>query len=307
MTGSRPTDFMIRSMTGYSRLRGEEAEFSLSVGIKSTNHRFLDLQVRVPSELEPLEPWLRRVVKDRVTRGHVEVTVSLERAGLSELRIDQKLLEAYASACGRLGKEYGFSAPPDPVALLRIPGMLAAGDGGIPPEELERIQKVLESVTTETLQRLNERRAREGEALEADLRRRLERLRELSGDIDQLSQRVTELYQRRLEVRLRDMLGSVELDPARLAQEVAYLASHSDITEELTRFRSHLDQAARLLHERSVVGKKPDFLLQEMNRGTNTLLSKTTDVAGVGLEIARQALEMKTEVEKLREQGQKIE
>ena len=298
MTDSRPTDFMIRSMTGYSRLRGEEAEFSLSVGIKSTNHRFLDLQVRVPSELEPLEPWLRRVVKDRVTRGHVEVTVSLERAGLSELRIDQKLLEAYASACGRLGKEYGFSAPPDPVALLRIPGMLAAGDGGIPPEELERIQKVLEGVTTETLQRLNEMRAREGEALEADLRRRLERLRELSGDIDQLSQRVTELYQRRLEVRLRDMLGSVELDPARLAQEVAYLASHSDITE---------DQAARLLQESSEVGKKLDFLLQEMNREANTLLSKTTDVPGVGLEIARQAIEMKTEVEKLREQAQNIE
>ena len=122
-----------------------------------------------------------------------------------------------------------------------------------------------------------------------------------------LSQRVTELYQRRLEVRLRDMLGSVELDPARLAQEVAYLASHSDITEELTRFRSHLDQAARLLQESSEVGKKLDFLLQEMNREANTLLSKTTDVPGVGLEIARQAIEMKTEVEKLREQAQNIE
>ena len=139
------------------------------------------------------------------------------------------------------------------------------------------------------------------------MRSRLDRLQELARDVATLSDRVSQLYQGRLESRLRDMLASVEVDPTRLAQEVAYLASHSDITEELTRFRSHLEQAARLLEESSEVGKKLDFLLQEMNREANTVLSKTTDVPEVGLEIARHAIEMKTEIEKLREQAQNIE
>jgi uncharacterized protein (TIGR00255 family) len=297
---------MIRSMTGYSRLRREEGDFSLSVGIKSTNHRFLDLQVRVPAELEPLEAALRRRVKDHVARGHVEVTVSLERAGSSELHMDRKLLEAYATACRTLGSEFGFGSAPDPVALLRIPGILA-GSGEIPLEEMERIRKALETVMTETLEQLNEMRGREGEALENDLRQRLDRLRQLLNDVHKLSQRAAPLYQQRLESRLRDTLGSAELDPARLAQEVAYLVSRSDIAEELTRFRSHLDQVARVIEESSEVGKKLDFLLQEMNREANTVLSKTTDVPDVGLEIARQAIEMKTEIEKLREQSQNIE
>ena len=130
---------MVKSMTGYSRRRREEAGFSLSVGLKATNHRFLDVQVRVPAELEPLERVLRGIIKDRVTRGHVEVTVSLERTGPGELQIDQGLLEAYATACRKLAREYGFSAP-DPVALLRIPGILAAGNGEIPRAEMERFE-----------------------------------------------------------------------------------------------------------------------------------------------------------------------
>jgi uncharacterized protein (TIGR00255 family) len=298
---------MIRSMTGYSRRQREEADLSLSVGIKSTNHRFLDLQVRLPVELESLEPAVRRLVKDHVTRGHVEVTVSVEGAGSGELHIDEKLLGAYARACQKLREEYGFSSLPDPVALLRIPGIVAGANGAVPNEAMERIGKALESLTAETLERLNEMRAKEGTALESDLRRRLERLRGLCEGVTRLAERVPQLYQRRLEARVRDMLGGVELDPSRVAQEVAHLASHSDITEELTRFGSHLDQALHLLDESSEVGKKLDFLLQELNREANTALSKTTDVPEVGLEIARQAIEMKTEIEKLREQAQNIE
>lgn len=298
---------MIRSMTGYSRRRREGQEFSLSVGIKSTNHRFLDLQLRLPVELEPFDPLVRRLVKDRVTRGHVEVTVGVEGAGTAELHVDEKLLAAYAHACQKLRDQYGFSALGDPVALLRIPGMVGGSNGALTPEALERIQQVLESLTIETLEHLNQMRAREGAALEQDLRKRLEHLRSLSDAVTQLAARGPQLYQRRLEARLREMLAGAELDRGRVAQEVAYLASHSDITEELTRFRSHLDQTAQLLDESSEVGKKLDFLLQELNREANTVLSKTTDVPEVGLEIARQAIEMKTEIEKLREQAQNIE
>lgn len=298
---------MIRSMTGYSRCRREEAEFSLAVGIKSTNHRFLDLQVRLPSEIESLEAVIRRLAKERVSRGHVEVAVTLERDGSRELAIDQKLMDAYAAACHRLQDQYGFTAQPDLVALLRIPGMLSTGNGLLGPGELGHVSQVLEEVTAEALEQLNSMRAREGEALDRDLRSRLGRLRELWEGIGQLAGRVVPLYQRRLEARLRDLLGGANIDSGRLAQEVAHLAMHSDVTEELIRFRSHLDQTAHLLSESPEVGKKLDFLLQEMNREANTLLSKTTDVPEVGLEIARQAIEMKTEIEKLREQAQNIE
>jgi uncharacterized protein (TIGR00255 family) len=174
-------------------------------------------------------------------------------------------------------------------------------------QESQRLQEVLERVARQALAGLNEMRVREGEALERDIRARLERLAALATSVSRLAQDVPALYRRRLEKRVEEILGSGELDGTRLAQEVAFLASRSDIAEELTRFRSHLDQAQHLLEESSEVGKKLDFLLQEMNREANTLLSKTTDVPEVGLEISRQAVEMKTEIEKLREQAQNIE
>ena len=298
---------MIRSMTGYSRVQSEEGDLAVSVSVKSTNHRFLDLQVRLPAALESLEPAVRRVVKDHVARGHVEITGSLEWAGLGEVQLNRKLLDAYLAAYGDLRNELGLTAEPDLVALLRIPRMVEASDRELSSEEFERVRKVLERTVTEALACLNEMRAREGKALEHDLRTRLVRLQTLSESIANLALGIPQLYQRRLENRLRELLVSVELDATRLAQEVAYLASRSDIAEELTRFRSHLDQARRVLEESSEAGKKLDFLLQEMNREANTLLSKTTDVPEVGLEISRQAIDMKTEIEKLREQAQNIE
>jgi uncharacterized protein (TIGR00255 family) len=298
---------MIRSMTGYSRARGEGAGFALSVNIRSTNHRFLDTQVRVPSALDSLESIVRRLLKDHVKRGHVEVTVNFERTDAPELQLDRKLLAAYHAAFKALREDFGSAAEPDLVALLRIPGIVVGTDGELSPEELDRIQQILDQVTTEALERLDEMRGREGAVLGGDIRARLLRLQEVSDQIRDLSQRVPQIYQQRLKNRIRELLGAAELDESHLAQEVAYLASRSDITEELTRFRSHLEQSTHLLEESSEVGKKLDFLLQEMNREANTLLSKTTDVPEVGVEIARQAIELKTEIEKLREQAQNIE
>ncbi len=294
-------------MTGYSKVRNEENNFALSVIAKSTNHRFLDVQVRLPSTLESLEPRLRRIIKDHVARGHVEITVSLERTGATEVRFNDALLGAYVAACERLRRETGFTAPPDPMALLRVPGMIAVGNGDIPNKELEGISSLLDRAAREALALLNEMRAREGEALDRDVRSRLERLEALSNAVIKLAGSVPELYQRRLESRVREMLAEVDIDAVRLAQEAAYLASRSDVAEELTRFASHLEQAKQLLNESPELGKKLDFLLQEMNREANTVLSKTTDVPEVGLEIARYAIEMKTEIEKLREQAQNIE
>jgi uncharacterized protein (TIGR00255 family) len=297
---------MVRSMTGYSRVRCEEADFSLGVGVKSVNHRFLDLQFRLPAELAPLEPLLRRTVKNHITRGHVEVSVSLERTGTGELKLDRKVLDAYIQACRELRAELDFGGDPDLVALLRIPGVITS-NGELSEEELGRIQKNLEQVLTNSLVTLNEMRAAEGRVLEQDIRTRLARLEELRKGIAKLARRIPKYAQQRLESRLHELLGAVHVDQARLAQEVAYLASRSDISEELTRFQSHLIQARQLLNESSEVGKKLDFLLQELNREANTLLSKTSDVPEVGAEVGRQAIEMKSEIEKLREQVQNIE
>ena len=301
---------MIRSMTGYSRVQQEEAEFTLAVSVKSINHRFLDMQVRLSAGLEPLEPMLRNLIKNSIARGHVEVQVSLERTGQAALQLDRKLLGAYVKALQELRKEFNSSAEPDWVALLRVPGMVASVNGEIPAGQLQRLQAVLDQVATQALDRLNSMKAREGEALERDVWGRLERLTSLAVKVDGLAQDVPAQYRRRLERRLQEILGGStppDVDGGRLAQEVAFLVSRSDISEELTRFRSHLDQISRLLEESSEVGKKLDFLLQEMNREANTMLSKTTDVPEVGLEITRLAIEMKAEIEKLREQAQNIE
>jgi uncharacterized protein (TIGR00255 family) len=302
---------MIRSMTGYSTAQKEESGFSASASAKSTNHRYLDLQLRYPAGLEPLEPQLRRLVKERVARGHLEMTIALDRGGAAGLQINRGLLDAYVAAFRQLREEFGLTSEPDVLALLRVPGMVSAGNGQLAPEELEQARGILAQVVGEALTRLNEMRAREGESLEKDMRGRLERLESLCGAIEELARNVPSFYQRKLQSRVKELAqelpAGAAVDSARLAQEVAYLASRSDITEELTRFRSHLLQAGQLLDAGDEVGKKLDFLLQEMNREANTLLSKTTDVPEVGLEVARQAIEMKTEIEKLREQGQNIE
>jgi len=298
---------MIRSMTGYSRVEVEEEGFALTVSIRATNHRFLDPQLRLPSSLEALEPGVRRLLKENVARGHVEISLGLSSAGATELEIDRKLLAAYLKGYQILKEEFGAAADPDIMALLRVPGLVSNGSSAMPPEDFERIRQVMESAVGQALAKLNDMRTREGESLEHDLLSRLTHLGALRSTVSQLAERVPQYYKQRLEGRIRDLAGSAEMDSGRLAQEVAYLASRSDVAEELTRFQSHLDQIRHLLKESSEVGKKLDFLLQEMNREANTLLSKTTDVPEVGLEITRQAIEMKTEIEKLREQAQNIE
>ena len=294
-------------MTGYSKAQGEEGGYSLAVSIKGTNHRFLDIQMRFPSALESMDPLLRRLVKNHVTRGHVEVNVSFEAHGQTGLQLDRKLLAAYLAAYRTLQQEFGSESEPDLVALLRIPGLAMPGNGTLSEEDLDRVRELLGQVATEALEKLNQMRDREGEDLGQDLKKRLARLESLTESVTHLAERVPRLYQHRLEARLRELMGSTELDGARLAEEVAYLASRSDTTEEMTRLRSHFAQVRQLLADSTEVGKKLDFLLQEMNREANTLLSKTTDLPEVGAEVTGLAIEMKSEIEKLREQAQNIE
>lgn len=301
---------MIRSMTGYGRVQQEEPEFALTLSVKSINHRFLDLQIRLSAGLETLEPTVRGLVKQRIRRGHVEVQVNMDRDRRGSVQIDHELLEAYLKVLQDLRRESGYASEPDLVALLRIPGMVTSTNGEISAELLSRVQDTLERVAQQALDQLDAMRRREGESLERDVRARLEHLGQLAANVARSANDVPAYYRRRLERRLQEILGSsaqMEIDLGRLAQEVAFLASRSDIAEELTRFQSHLDQIDHLLGESAEVGKKLDFLLQEMNREANTVLSKTTDVPEIGPEITKQAIEMKAEIEKLREQAQNIE
>jgi uncharacterized protein (TIGR00255 family) len=297
---------MIYSMTGYGMSRTENERFSISISLKSTNHRFLDVQMRLPAALDSVEPNIRRILKNHIQRGHIEVTVNLELLNKAELRLNRKLLEAYLKTCEALNKEFGFSSQPDLVALLRVPGVLMGGSD-LAEDDLGNAQQVLEKALLDAIERLNEMRQREGEILARDFENRLAHLQELGVKLNDLSTRMAPAFRERLERRIKELTQGQELDPLRLTQEVTALALRSDITEEVTRFQSHVGQARRLLKTGEDVGKKLDFLLQEMNREANTMLAKTTGVPEAGVEIANCAIEMKVEIEKLREQAQNIE
>jgi uncharacterized protein (TIGR00255 family) len=297
---------MLRSMTGYGTSHAESAQFSVTVSVKSTNHRFLDAQLRFPSSLDFFDSRARTLLKSRVQRGHVEVTVNLERIRDTEIRVDRPLLSAYVRACEEVRREFQLASEPDLAVLLRMPGVVA-GSGEIAAPAREALQRALEISLVEALDRLNEMREREGAAIECDLESRFRKLESLCSNIDELSRNLGSDFRARLERRLRELTKGEEVEPARIAQEVALLAVRSDITEEVTRLKSHLVQAKHLLKEGTEAGKKLDFLLQELNREANTILSKTADVPGCGSAIVSSAIEMKAEIEKLREQAQNLE
>lgn len=297
---------MVRSMTGYSARQIEDGRFSISVAIRSNNHRYLDVQMRLPPAIEFFEPQARRLLKERVRRGHVEVTMSFDRREEAKLALDRKLVEAYLRTCLALREEFGLGSEPDLVALLRIPGVVA-GDSAISVWEQGTVQQALETAFIEAVDRLNEMREREGAALASDSAARLATLADLSAMVKKLSAETAPAFRHRLETRIRELTQGEILDASRIAQEVTLVCLRSDITEEVIRFDSHVAQAADLLKQGLELGKKLDFLLQEMNREANTILSKTTDVPGPGSEIAAAAIEMKVEIEKLREQAQNIE
>ncbi|HTV57104.1 MAG TPA: YicC/YloC family endoribonuclease [Terriglobia bacterium] len=297
---------MIRSMTGYSALQAQNGRFSVSVIIKTINHRYFDLQMRLPSVLEFFELDARRLLKERILRGHVEVTMSIERHEGMNLNVDRSLLEAYLRTCEALREEFSLTSEPDLVALLRLPGIVG-GERAFSEQEQAAVRESLKKLLVDAIGLLNQMREQEGEALARDSAARLERLVNLIATVKKLSGQIAPAYRSRLERRIREMAQGEAIDPSRVAQEITLMSLRSEITEEITRFESHVRQAQALFNEGKETGKKLDFLLQEMNREANTMLSKTTDVPGIGEEIGNSAIEMKMEIEKLREQAQNIE
>jgi uncharacterized protein (TIGR00255 family) len=296
-------------MTGYATVRGEHQGWSIRVSVKSVNHRFLDVKLRLPESLEPYEIRLRQAVRDCIHRGHVDIHVSVEPGNAAPVHVNQVLLQAYLRAADELRQQTGAKAELDLVSLLRLPGVI----GGLAPElpdseeEQEEFGKILETQLREALGKMDEMRRAEGRHLSEELRGRTMRIGTLVERVRGLVQTLRPAFARRLDSRLKDLLSGSSIDPARLAQEAALLAERSDISEELDRLRSHLQQFAQLLDGAGELGKKLDFLLQEMQREANTMLSKTPGVESEALAITGIALEIKAEIEKLREQVQNIE
>ena len=295
----------ISSMTGFARIQARvHDQLGYTLTLKSVNHRFLDLQFRLPPGLDGLEMELRKILKENLVRGHIELSLSIDRSAQSRAGYNRELVNAYLAAFAAAREEHRLMGEPDLNAALRLPGALQTENRGdedqsaLPASVLEQMGPLLEQLKT--------MRAREGEALEAILLDILTRLADASTGVAALAPEVEQRYQERLAQRLLAAAGP-EFNRQRLLEEVAVLVDRSDISEELSRMATHIGHFRDLLNAGGEAGKKLDFLLQEMNREANTLLSKTGGIGGKGTRITELGLAMKAEIEKAREQIQNVE
>jgi uncharacterized protein (TIGR00255 family) len=293
----------LRSMTGYSQVRGQaNPRLAFALSLKSVNHRFLDLHFRLPSDTDALEMKLRRLLKEKMVRGHVEVTLNLDYTNANGVGLNRQLISGYVQAFRAAAQEFGIGGEPDLNVLLRMPGAMDSGN----ERSGDELDNAVMACVEEALARLNQMREEEGRSIERELRERMKRLREAAGGIEVHRDAILRTYAERLQSRMREMFGA-QIDKDRILQEAAVLVDRSDIQEELVRLNTHVDHFEALLGQSGEVGKKMDFLLQEMNREANTLLSKTSGLAGEALKITEAGLLMKSEIEKSREQVQNLE
>jgi uncharacterized protein (TIGR00255 family) len=295
-------------MTGFARVSGRISNLlSWNLSLKSVNHRFLDLHMRMPAGAEPLEMRLRRLLKEKVLRGHLEVTLSVERGLRASAHFDRDLLQGYIAAFRTAAAETALDQQPDLNAIFRLPGVLS-GETRFSEEEVQGLEEDVAAQVGPLVDAMNRMRAQEGAALALDLGATMERLDLSVSQVAHMRQDVQKAYFERISQRITTLLnGNGGIDRDRVLQEAAMLAERSDVEEEVTRLRTHIQHFHSLLQAGGEVGKKLDFLLQEMNREANTLLSKTGGVSGNGQRITDLGLGMKSEIEKAREQVQNLE
>jgi uncharacterized protein (TIGR00255 family) len=291
---------MIKSMTGFGQGGAEGDGFRIRVDIRSVNNRFLDIHTRLPQELASLEVMLKKQVQAALKRGRVDITVAVEQFRQSSFEINRPLVSGYISALAELKKEFGLEGDPSLELIAKLPGALQTTQGAAQLDEA-LVNGVIAAVS-QALVTLAEMRVVEGQELAVELGSRLENIERQMPAIEGEADRLPMIYRERLAKRLQDMQANALVDEARLAQEAAMLAERSDISEEIARLKSHITQMREILHSDEEVGKRLDFILQEMNREANTILSKSNDLA-----ISDAAIVIKTEVEKLREQSQNVE
>lgn len=297
----------IRSMTGFAMTRRQTAAGEIMVSLRSVNHRGLDAHFYHSSEFAQFENGMREVLKQQVARGHVEIRASLQRNGTGESGIDRRALLRYVSGFREAARELGLAAEPDLNALLQLPGVVGRSERAEEAALDSEFEGELLDVFAVCASELNVCRAREGMALAAHILEEVAGIEEKTAEIDEIRQGATAKFQERLRERLRELLAGSNLSDSRLAEEAALLADRSDVQEELTRLRVHALELRRILESGGEVGKRLDFLLQELNRETNTVLSKSSGVGDAGLRITNLGLGIKAHIEKTREQALNLE
>jgi uncharacterized protein (TIGR00255 family) len=290
-------------MTGFAQVKGQvNAQLSFALSLKSVNHRFLDLHFRLPSDTDALEMKLRRILKEKMARGHVEVILNLDRSGNNGVALNRQLIAGYVEAFRAAADEFEVEGEPDLNVVLRMPGAMDSGA----EKSADELDAAVMARVEEALSKLNEMREQEGRSINTELRARMANLEKAAAGVDAHRGTILHSYSDRLQARMQELLGA-HVDKERILQEVAVLVDRSDIQEELVRLNTHVKHFVDLLDLGGEVGKKMDFLLQEMNREANTMLSKTSGLAGEALKVTEMGLLMKSEIEKAREQVQNLE
>lgn len=292
---------MIKSMTGYGRGENEALTKSFNVEIKSVNHRFCEVVVRLPKYYVALEDRIRKQIQERVSRGRLDVFVTVENhgQGTKTIRVDKDLAIAYYSALEELREGIGIEGKPSVIDIARLPEVISIEEV---QDDLEQLWPALSQAVDQALAQLVDMRATEGQRLSEDLHKRVARLEEYTEGIAGRAPAVVTEYKDKLQQRLKELVPEVAVDENRIAAELAIFADRCSISEELVRLRSHFQEMRNTLNSDESVGRKLDFLVQELNREFNTIGSKSND-----LNISSVIIKAKSEVEKIREQVQNIE
>ncbi len=292
----------MKSMTGFGRGTVAGNDFSVTVELKTVNNRFLDIALRLSSELSPLESTLKRQITNRLSRGRVDVFLNYERNVDVNYELNNPLISGYLSALKQLQEDFRLAGEPDLNVVARLPNVLLPRKDDLSEEFTVGVEKAL----AQALNDLEKMRENEGLILKDELNFRLSEIENRLPNIEAQAETVAEEYRQKLTKRISELLAKsdsqIEIDQARMAQEVAFLADRCDISEEIQRLRSHLEQFRQILSEEKEVGKRLDFLTQEFNREANTIASKTNNMI-----IKENALAIKSEIEKIREQVQNVE
>jgi len=291
---------MIRSMTGFGQGSAAGDAFKVRVDIRSVNNRFLDVHVRLSQEFASLELTIKKQAQASLHRGRVDITIAVEQMKEATFQINRPMVAGYLSALTKMKSEFGLEGEPSLELIAKLPGALQVS------QDVNQLDEALAAgivaAVSQALVALSEMRLVEGQELAAELKSRLDMIDKQLPTIESEAARLPGIYRERLQKRLQELQLSAQVDGTRLAQEAIMLADRSDISEEIARLKSHIVQMRDIGHTDDEVGKRIDFILQEMNREANTILSKASDIA-----ISDAAIIIKTEVEKMREQGQNVE
>ena len=289
-------------MTGFGRGAVMEKNFSASVELKTVNNRFLDVSLRLSSEMQPLETEIKRIISSRLSRGRVDVNLQYERSDEINYELNRPMITGYLSAMKKMQDEFSLAGEPDLNVIARLPNVLLPRKDDL-GEEFAFGVAVAVSAALEDLEKM---RSSEGEMLKTELSGRLNEIERRLPSIEDESANIAEEYRQRLTKRISEMLAKtdsqIELDQGRLAQEIAFLSDRADISEEITRLKTHIEHFRTIMNEDKEVGKRLDFLTQELNREANTITSKTQNMI-----VKENALAIKSEIEKIREQIQNVE